>query len=61
MIDLGRDLGVTVDSSMKMSTHFAAAIKKANLVLGIIRDRIINSTKTIIISLFKSMVRHHGA
>lgn len=43
MIDLGRDLGVTVDSSMKISTHFVAAIKKANLVLGIIRDRIINS------------------
>uniref|UniRef100_K7F0Y4 Reverse transcriptase domain-containing protein n=1 Tax=Pelodiscus sinensis TaxID=13735 RepID=K7F0Y4_PELSI len=36
-----RDLGVIVDSSLKTSTQCAAAVKKANRMLGIIRKFII--------------------
>ena len=55
--DQERDLEVVVDSSMKMSTQCAAAVKKANSMLGIIRKGIKNKTASIILSLYKSMVR----
>lgn len=35
-----RDLGAIVDSSMKMSTHCATAVKNPNSVLVIIRLKI---------------------
>uniref|UniRef100_K7EZH3 Reverse transcriptase domain-containing protein n=1 Tax=Pelodiscus sinensis TaxID=13735 RepID=K7EZH3_PELSI len=40
-----RDLGVIVDSSLKTSTQSAAAVKKANRMLGIIRKGIENIRK----------------
>ena len=33
-----RGLGIVVDSSMEMSTQCAATVKKANSMLGIIRN-----------------------
>ena len=54
-----RDLGVVVDSSMKMSTQCAATAKKANSMLGIIRKEIENKMASIILPLYKSMVRPH--
>ena len=57
--DQERDLGVLVDSSMKVSTQCAAAVKKANSMLGIIRKGIENKTANIILPLYKSMVRPH--
>ena len=39
-----RDLGVVVDSSMKMSTQCAATVKKESSILGIIRKGIENAT-----------------
>ena len=54
-----RDLGVLVDSSMKMSTQCAAAVKKANSMLGIIRKGIENKSASVILPLYKSLVRPH--
>ena len=51
-----RDLGVVADSSMKMSIHCAATVKKANSMLGIIRKAIQNKMASIILPLYKSMV-----
>ena len=34
-----RDLGVIIDESLKFHRHAAAAVKKANTVLGIIKKR----------------------
>ncbi|CAM5079620.1 unnamed protein product [Natator depressus] len=51
-----RDLGVIVDSSLKSSTQCAAAVKKVNKMLGIIKKGIDNKTENIILPLYKSMV-----
>uniref|UniRef100_A0A8C3SIE1 Uncharacterized protein n=1 Tax=Chelydra serpentina TaxID=8475 RepID=A0A8C3SIE1_CHESE len=53
------DLGVIVDSCLKTSTQCAAAGKKANRMLGIIRKGIDNKTENILLPLYKSMVRPH--
>ena len=42
MTDQERYLGVLVDSSMKVSTQCAVAVKKANSMLGIIKKGIEN-------------------
>ncbi|CAM5167759.1 unnamed protein product [Natator depressus] len=54
-----RDLGVIVDSSLKSSTQCAAAVKKVNRILGIIKKGINNKTENIILPLYKSMVCPH--
>ena len=54
-----RDLGVLVDNSMKVSTQCAAAIRKANSMLGVIKKGVENRTANIIMPLYKSMVRPH--
>ncbi|CAM5165838.1 unnamed protein product [Natator depressus] len=54
-----RDLGVIVDSSLKTSTQSAAAVKKANGMLEIIKKGIENRTENIMLPLYKSMVRPH--
>ncbi|CAM4478002.1 unnamed protein product [Lepidochelys kempii] len=54
-----RDLGVIVDSSLKTSTQCAAAVKRANTMLGIIKEGIDNRTENIMLPLYKSMVHPH--
>uniref|UniRef100_A0A452H4G2 Uncharacterized protein n=1 Tax=Gopherus agassizii TaxID=38772 RepID=A0A452H4G2_9SAUR len=54
-----RDLGVTVDSSLKTSTQCAAAVKKVNRRLGIMKKRIDNKIENIILHLYKSIVCPH--
>ncbi|EMP36995.1 hypothetical protein UY3_05796, partial [Chelonia mydas] len=54
-----RDLGVIVESSLKTSTQCAAAVKKANRILGIIKKGIDNKTDNIILPLYKFMVCPH--
>ncbi|CAM5109632.1 unnamed protein product [Eretmochelys imbricata] len=59
MTNQERDLGVIVDSSLKTSTQCAAAVKKANMMLGIIKKVIENKMENILLPLYKSMVRPH--
>uniref|UniRef100_K7GG65 Reverse transcriptase domain-containing protein n=1 Tax=Pelodiscus sinensis TaxID=13735 RepID=K7GG65_PELSI len=59
MTNQERDLGVIVDSSLKTSTQCAAAVKKANRMLGNIKKGIENKTQNILLSLYKTMVRPH--
>ncbi|CAM5102996.1 unnamed protein product [Eretmochelys imbricata] len=54
-----KDLGVIMNSSLKMSTQCAAAVKKANAMLGIIKKGIENKTENILLPLYKSMVCPH--
>ena len=54
-----RDLGITIDGSLRFHSQAAAAAAKANQVLGIIRRSFMNLTKTSLPLLFKSMVRPH--
>ncbi|CAM4547301.1 unnamed protein product [Lepidochelys olivacea] len=46
-----KDLGVIVDSSLKISTQCAVAAKKANKMLGIIKKGIDNKTENITLPL----------
>ncbi|CAM5124383.1 unnamed protein product, partial [Natator depressus] len=54
-----KDLGVIVDSSLKTSTQCAAAVKKANRMVGIIKKGIENKTENILLPFYKSMVHPH--
>ncbi|CAM5151637.1 unnamed protein product [Natator depressus] len=54
-----RDLGVTVDGSLKSSAQCAAAVKKTNRMLVTIRKVIKNKTENIIMPLYKYMVIPH--
>ena len=52
-----KDLGVMVDSNMKFSEQCNSAITNANNTLGLIRRTIKNKSKSIIVRLFKGLVR----
>ncbi|CAM5106410.1 unnamed protein product [Eretmochelys imbricata] len=54
-----KDLGVIVGSSLKTSTQCAAAVKKANGMLGIIKKGIESKMENILLPLYKSMVHPH--
>ena len=54
-----KDLGVFIDSSLKFHVHTAAALKKANQVLGIIKKSYTTRDATTISTLYKAMVRPH--
>ncbi|XP_077984051.1 uncharacterized protein LOC144438765 [Glandiceps talaboti] len=54
-----KDLGVLIHNSLKTSHHCAAAAKKANRTLGIIKRNISHKSKFVIMKLFNSLVRPH--
>ena len=54
-----RDLGVIIDESLKFHRHAAAAVKKANTVLEIIKKSFITLDTQTLPLLYKSMVRPH--
>ena len=54
-----KDLGVIIDTSLKFHKHTAAAIKRANSVLGIIKKSFIALDARTLTLLYKSMVRPH--
>lgn len=51
MIFQGDDLGITMGSLMKTSAHCVVAVKKANKMLGCIKDKTIRKDITASISL----------
>ncbi|CAM5111507.1 unnamed protein product [Natator depressus] len=54
-----KDLGVLVDHRMTMSRQCDMAVKKANAVLGCIRQGISSRDKEVLVSLYKALVRPH--
>ena len=54
-----KDLGIMIDKGFKFTEHNGAAVKKANQMLGIIKHKIKNKTKDIIVRLYKALVRQH--
>ena len=54
-----KDLGVTMDANMKVSEHCRIAASKANQVLGMIRRNITYKDKSLIVPLYKAIVRPH--
>ena len=54
-----KDLGVIVNDSLKFHRHTAAAVKKANPVLGVIKKSFTTLDTTTLPLLYKPMVRIH--
>ena len=54
-----KDLGVTMNANMKVSEQCRIAASKGNQVLGMIRRKITYKEKSLIIPLYKAIVRPH--
>ena len=54
-----KDLGVTMNANMKVSEQCRMAASKGNQVLGMIRRNITYKEKSLIIPLYKAIVRPH--
>ncbi|CAM4578876.1 unnamed protein product [Caretta caretta] len=54
-----KGLGVLVDHRMTMSRQCDTAVKKANAVLGCIRQGISSRDKEVLVPLYKALVRPH--
>ena len=52
-----KDLGVIIDKTGKSSEQCVLAVKKANGILGMIKRNIKFKNKTVIVKLYKSLVR----
>ena len=57
--DVEKDLGVLIDKNLKFHEHTAAATKKANQILGIIKRSYTSRDLKTISTLYKAMVRPH--
>ena len=54
-----KDLGVTMNANMKVSEQCRIAASKGNQVLGMIRRNITIKEKSLIVPLYKAIVRPH--
>ena len=54
-----KDLGVYINTSMKFNKQCAESVKKANRVIGIIKRNFMNFDRSVILKLYKSLVRPH--
>ena len=54
-----KDLGVTMNANMKVSEQCRIAASKGNQVLGMIRRNITYKDNSLIVPLYKAIVRHH--
>ena len=54
-----RDLGIIVDDGLKFSQQCNAAVRNANIILGLIKKSITNTNKNVILRLYKTLVRPH--
>ena len=58
-VEKEKDLGVTIDKGFTFTIHSAAVVKKVNQMLGIIKRKVKNKTKDIIVRLYIALVKPH--
>lgn len=58
-VEVEKDLGVIVSNDLKVSNQCVKAVKTANRVLGMIKRTFVNRSKSVILPLYKSLVRPH--
>ena len=58
-IDEEKYLGVIVDSQLKFHKHSAAAVKKANMKLGMIKKSFACLNENVLLLFYTSLVRSH--
>ena len=54
-----KDLGIIVKDDLKVASQCAAAVKASNRTLGMIKRTFSTRNKTVMIKLYKSLVRPH--
>ncbi|XP_041483858.1 uncharacterized protein LOC121430607 [Lytechinus variegatus] len=54
-----KDLGILVNKSLKVASQCAAAAKRGNMVLGMIKRNFTYKNRQVIMKLYKSLVRPH--
>ena len=54
-----KDLGVLINSSLKVSSQCSAAAKKGNRALGMIKRNFAYRSREVILKLYKSLIRPH--
>ena len=54
-----KDLGVVIDMGGKQAAQCQAAVGKANRVLGCIQRGIIITSKEVVLTLYRNLVRPH--
>ena len=54
-----RDLGVMTHKSERSTEQSAEAAKRANMVLGMTKRTVVSRKKSIILKLYKALVRPH--
>jgi hypothetical protein len=54
-----RDLGVIIQSNLKVSSQCVKAVKTGNKILGMIKRSFVTRDKDIILGLYKALVRPH--
>ena len=54
-----KDLGIHINSALEWSEHIQKCINKANLVLGWMSRNVISRDQSVIINIYKSLIRPH--
>jgi len=54
-----KDLGITISSDLKVANHCQHACSKANRMLGLIKRTVKHKNITVMVQLYKSLVRPH--
>jgi len=59
LLNTGMDLGIIISSNLKAADHCHYVCNKANQMLGLIKRTVKRRNHTVLVQLYKSLVRPH--